>query len=285
MTQILNYLLNIKQKEKMRRSKILNNTIFLLLFLAAFFNILSFAMDQIVVQTEDKIRQSNYNLSQNRIKLTTILNARNNLEEINEDINLESMKMISVYEFSQKKYSLFGKSENFFKENKMSYLLTNKGKNINFYFSQMKEVIQIYNQKTDQINLIIKKSFNTEYFKQLFKENIFYKKIIKGEYFEKIPTNTLDGYENKNEDDRYIVYSSIQDKLKSLSGAGDEIEYLQERLEFEYKKNYAQYIEFLNQYGEQKNINNFIIIISILFQIIGVTFLLLLFKVLIKENY
>ena len=81
------------------------------------------------------------------------------------------------------------------------------------------------------------------------------------------------------------MYSSIQDKLKSLSGAGDEIEYLQERLEFEYKKNYAQYIEFLNQYGEQKNINNFIIIISILFQIIGVTFLLLLFKVLIKENY
>ena len=117
----------------MRRSKILNNTIFLLLFLAAFFNILSFAMDQIVVQTEDKIRQSNYNLSQNRIKLTTILNARNNLEEINEDINLESMKMISVYEFSQKKYSLFRKRENFFKENKMSSLLTNKGKNTNFY--------------------------------------------------------------------------------------------------------------------------------------------------------
>ena len=269
----------------MRRSKILNNTIFLLLFLAAFFNILSFAMDQIVVQTEDKIRESNYNLSQNRIKLTTILNARNNLEEINEDINLESMKMISVYEFSQKKYSLFGSRENFFKENKMSSLLTNKGKNTNFYFSQMKEVIQIYNRKTDQINLIIKKSFNTEYFKKLFKENIFYKKIIKGEYFEKIPTNTLDGYENKNEDDKYIVYSSVQDKLKSLSAAGDEIEYLQEKLEFEYKKNYAQYIEFLNQYGEQKNINNFIIIISILFQIIGVTFLLLLFKVLIKENY
>ena len=107
----------------MRRSKILNNTIFLLLFLAAFFNILSFAMDQIVVQTEDRIRQSNYNLSQNRIKLTTILNARNNLEEINEDINLESMKMISVYEFSQKNI-LFWKRENF--QRKQNVIFVNK---------------------------------------------------------------------------------------------------------------------------------------------------------------
>lgn len=269
----------------MRRSKKINNTIFILLFLAAIFNILSFAMDQIVVQTEDKIRESNYNLSKIRINLNAILNSRNTLEEIQEDVHLEGLNLVSLYEFSQKKYAIFDSDDNYFRERDVSFLAESKDKNLIFYKDQMQDIIFIYNQKVDQFYLILNKSFDNDYFKNLFKENIFFNDILKKEYFKKINTNILENYNEKDDDGRYQVYNEIRKDIEKLISVDDHISSLQDIVELQYKQNYVEYIDYLNVFSERKNINNFIIIISILFQIIGVTFLLLLFKVLIKENY
>ena len=56
------------------------------------------------------------------------------------------------------------------------------------------------------------------------------------------------------------------------------------KLQLFYKETYAEYLIGLDQFAEIKNAKNFYILFSIFCQILGITFILFLFKTLMKEK-
>ena len=68
-----------------RGSKLLNKSMLFLLF-AALFNLVSFTLDQFVVQEEDNLRKVSRNMDNLQTEISTLLNTKNSIKDIELDI-------------------------------------------------------------------------------------------------------------------------------------------------------------------------------------------------------
>ena len=267
----------------MRRSKKLSSSVTIFLLLAAFFNLFSYSLDQLIVQGEDKLRKLNNDLQNKRLIVSDLSNSLNIFQNLRYEISYEADLLSSIIGFNSKSYNIFQSQSD--SSNEIDAKLTDKNliKNSKelelFYAKSIEDWIKIINKKTKQFHKIFKENFSSgqtfEYLKSDQSFNIYLDKpifvISKKEYNE-----FSDGFE------AYEFLTEYNDKLYNIE---DELDSFETKIEREYLFSISKYFDVLDVYSNQNNFNNYLILSSILSQILGLFFLLFLFRSLIKENY
>ena len=74
----------------MRRSKIITNKVLILLVLSGLFNLFSFAFDQMVIQSELKMRELNREMKLNRVNLESLTYSLNTINDLSVEVDKAS---------------------------------------------------------------------------------------------------------------------------------------------------------------------------------------------------
>lgn len=271
----------------MRRTKKLSKYIVFFLLLAAFFNLLSYSLDQLIVQGEDKIRNLNNQLQKSRITVSNLSNSLNIFQNLEYEMAYEATILGSILNFNFKTRNIFLSQNRSEEDNpkELGYKITDKNllqksKELELYYhNKMDQIIDILNHKTNQFHLIFKDNFSSGQTHELLKSMEQFKSYIEKPLFY-IKKSDLEKYED-NQDKFDFIWSYIDILVDAESQLSDFEEYILS----EYLFSISKYFDILDQYSSQNNFNNYLILSSILAQITGLFFLLLLFRSLIKENY
>ncbi len=267
----------------MRRLKKPSFKIIILVILSGIFNLLSYSFDQLVIQSELKNRKLERELTSSRIELETLSYEISTLNDLSSDINKSSFyfyKHLTINIFNSGFFlsdpDLQGvKINNIFKEN--------ISKKIGMtYLENLNEMIFDFNNKLDEIETVSKSIFPMSTLLWPLKEI-------------KIDENIIENFkpaklENKLEDDKrleknYEIYSSIYQKITKLREHRYSYDYLLVKAENEYVTKFSNFFKFVDIYAEQQNKINYYILLSIISQIMGILFILLLFKNIILKKY
>jgi len=98
-----------------------------------------------------------------------------------------------------------------------------------------------------------------------------------------IPENYKEDY-FKEGADKYQYYQEIYYYIRDFKRKGRDIDELSLELQKNFSNKYADYFYSLEEFSSDQNNTNYFILLSIFSQILGLTFLLLLFRNLIYEN-
>ena len=91
----------------MRRSSTINKYIIIFLILSGFFNLLSYSLDQLVVQQEDKIRDLARELQFERTKLESLTYSLNTLEDLRYTTSRSAQNFFASLDFNSKVAQIF----------------------------------------------------------------------------------------------------------------------------------------------------------------------------------
>ena len=91
----------------MRRSSTINKYIIIFLILSGFFNLLSYSLDQLVVQQEDKIRDLARELQFERTKLESLTYSLNTLQDLRYTTSRSAQNFFSSLDFNSKVAQIF----------------------------------------------------------------------------------------------------------------------------------------------------------------------------------
>lgn len=271
----------------MRRTPKLSKKIVVFLLFAAFFNLLSYSLDQLIVQGEDKIRSLNNKLQKNRLTVSNLSNSLNIFQNLGYEISYETSILHSSLGFNFKTRNIF-LSQNKPQDDtskELGYKITDKrllkkSKELEiFYSSKVSEIVDILNHKANQFHQLFKDNFSTGQTYEILKSSEKFKSYISESLFF-IKKSDVDSYE-----DNYDKFDFIWNYLDILYEAEDQVSDFEYNIQSEYLSSVAEYFDILDTYSSQNNFNNYLILSSILAQILGLFFLLLLFRTLIKENY
>jgi len=287
----------------MRRKIIKNSNIIICLIFVALFTALSFLFDQRVVQQENEIRKVNSKLSNAKILLNENLFLLNSLFNISKELGVSYRSKIDALDTSATKRSLFDDPSDWGVDNHLALISGVEGyeklKNdmdkiyINVLKNNNKSVdlLKVYLDIFKQNKIFIKITSNPitesgeEYDFDPLLENIdkYYftqEEIDKIPFKENLNLNLL----ASNKDPLYQLYNEHRERITEFSRLGDYMKELTKLLIVEELKNYRLYEQALLDYSSVKNKKNLYILISILFQILGLTFLMILFKVVISQE-
>ncbi len=261
----------------MRRAKKISSKIVILVILSGLFNLFSYAFDQLVIQSELKNRELERKLISNRIELESLSYEITTLTDLSFDIFKSSN-----YFYKQLPSNLFG-SLAFISNDKIHEIYSlETSKNIGNNFEiKLQELVVDFNNKVDEIDKIFTSMFPfaTRAFPLLetkISENILDKF-----------NNTISNNENeqsKRDEDNYKIYSEIYDKIEEFESFEFHFNYFLARSEREYVINFANFFNFVDTYAEVQNRINYYILLSIISQIFGILFILLLFKSILTEK-
>jgi hypothetical protein len=161
----------------------------------------------------------------------------------------------------------------------------------NSYKRKFNELVKSYNYKTNEIYKVFKENFSSDIAYEKFSHEIEYKTILKTKDL-MIDENIMDdfifeyGKTNKEEqlEVNWQIYSKIYKKISKLSNIKWDLKYLLNLTKEEYVNQFSAFYEFLDTYASNMNKINYYILFSIICQILGILFILLLFKELIKNK-
>ncbi len=274
----------------MRRIKNVSNKIIILVILSGFFNLLSYCFDQLVIQAELKNRDLERRLVSNRISLETLSYEISTLN----DLRFEIVKSTDYFHkhLPTNLYgaiSFLGKDKNSeFSWQKIYDEKTAKKIGDNF-LNNLNQLILDYNKKTDDIDKV---------FKSIFPEPVFYNRLL-GKYYpikelkinEKI-LNTFNTNVSEDEDEQYKrdsenykIYTKIYESIREFKTLEYQFDYYLKRSERKYVIQFSDFFNFVDEYAKEQNKINYFILLSIIAQIMGILFILLLFKsIMINKN-
>jgi hypothetical protein len=272
-----------------RRSKIITNKVLILLILSGLFNLSSFAFDQLVIQSELKMRELNREMKLNRVNLESLTYSLNTINDLAVEVDKASnmfWKDLSFNTWSSLAFNPKNKNGWVDVYDKESIL------NIrNSYKRKFNELVKSYNYKTNEIYKVFKENFSSDIAYEKFSHEIEYKTILKTKDL-MIDENIMDdfifeyGKTNKEEqlEVNWQIYSKIYKKISKLSNIKWDLKYLLNLTKEEYVNQFSAFYEFLDTYASNMNKINYYILFSIICQILGILFILLLFKELIKNK-
>ena len=273
----------------MRRTKKPTIKIIVLVILSGIFNLLSYTFDQLVVQAELKNRSLERKLISNRVELETLSYELITLNDLGFDV-INS----SNYFYKHLPSNLYGSlsllGENPDAKIKWEQIYKNEtkkriGEN---FLTNLNNLVYYFNQKTDEIDTI---------FKSIYPEPIFYNKIF-GKYFPikdiKIDPEILSKFnpyladneekQDNRDNNNFEVYSLIYDKIQEFRNLEYDFSDYLVQLEESYVEKFANFFNFVDEYAKEQNKINYYILLSIISQIFGILFILLLFKSLISNK-
>ena len=164
----------------------------------------------------------------------------------------------------------------------------NKVKDIFIKYKQIKQnTLLIFNKIND--DKIFIKFINKERppndlrnaYKDLERAKNNIKKKAKKDYLIKYNFNAkTEEEQNLN----YNHYVKLYDELNAFNYLKNNFEDLADDFKIEFSKNFSVYFTLIDRYAELNITKNYFILLSILFQIIGLVSLIILFRVLVIEN-
>ena len=274
----------------MRRSisNALSLKVLVFLVLAALFNLISYSLDQLIVQSEDKLRKQNSDLQIIKLKVSDFSSTINIFQNIYFEVSHETNLLRNLWGFNAKTYDLFDMQSKGYLDHQGKItdekLLKNSKELSIFYEKKLYELIEKLNFKTIQFNIIFKENFSTGETFKILKNNQTFLNYLKKPIFE-IDKNLVKEMILLDDEKAYEKFLIVLDYTDLLYKLRDDIEFFEQTIQKEYLNSIAEYFEALNNYSKINNKNNYLILSSICSQIIGLFFLLLLFRTLIKENY
>ena len=91
--------------------------------------------------------------------------------------------------------------------------------------------------------------------------------------------------EQANRDDRnYEIYSQLKNKISDFNAYEATFDFYLNTAENKYVTNFSDFFNFVDKYAEQQNKINYYILLSIISQILGILFILLLFKSILNKK-
>lgn len=269
-----------------RGSKILTSS-FVYLILTAVFNLSSFSLDQFVVQQEDKLREVSREMINLETKISTLINTKNSIQELAFQLIKEEILLYDALDLNTRSVTMLNDNTNLFnkklgkndrKELKIYFKknLINFANRFNLKLNELKKVIS-----SNLDNKLIKNEISIYGYSEKFEEVVNYTP-------NEIKISILDDYgkvgTNEYEDANYEIYNSLYDKIYNNFGISWDLEGIFIIIDKIYIKSFIQYLNVSDVYADIKNKNNFFILLSIASQILGITFLLLLFRSLVSEK-
>ena len=275
----------------MRRASKITNLSIIFLALAGIFNLLSFALDQQVVQQEDKIREINRQVNTYRNDIESLIFGINTLEDLGFNVYNSSATFIDDLDFQTKAVQIFNSKYLDESGHLIRRKFTPKQNNYlnKVYKSQLFKLKEYSNKKILDVNKLFVNTFSSGIIYDYLKEKKKYNNLINLNKIQ-IPDDIFENYNfdekpsKLKEDNNYEIYEEFYGLLENFSDLNNDLMILNEELRPIYVKKYTDYVLYLEFFSERKNKKNFFILFSISCQILGLTFLLMLFRNIIKEN-
>ena len=283
----------------MRRKILKNKNLIASLIVVAVFTFLSFFFDQLVVQQENDIRKKNSEISNKKVEISKSLFLINSVFSISKDLSYSSQIKKNTLDDAYSREGLFSDPD-IYGEYKDKILISGVDgfkKHKKFHDEIFIDVLKNQNSKTDLINF---------YLDNFRKNDIFLEAIKSSEYdltrlnqnldefyftedeFKKLKTLLVDGTNwdllKADEDPFYIFYSDARDKLNGLGYMGDLLYSAGNGIIDLHLQQIKNYEKRLIDYSNTKNKKNMFILLSILFQILALSSLMYLFKIIINQE-
>ena len=283
----------------MRRKILKNKKLIISLIIVAFFTFLSFFFDQLVVQQENNIRKINTETSNKRIEISKGLFLINSIFSISKDLSYSSQIKKNTLDDAYSRHSLFSDPEDYgkFKDKILISGIDGFKKHKIFHEEIFIKVLENHNSKTDLVKFYID-NFN--------KYDLFLEGIKASEYDLTQLTENLDKYyfteddfkkikilQDKgtnwdlltaNNDPFYTFYSDAREKLNDLGYIGDLLYSVGNDIINLHLQEIKNYERNLISFSNIKNKKNLFILLSILFQILALSSLMYLFKIIINQE-
>ena len=286
----------------MRRGIKFSKKAYLVLGLTAFFNLMSIVFDQLVVQHEDKIRVFDSKINNRKLEINSLLYAHKVFDELSFKVHFSAEKMIGDTNYLVKSINYFNsnlpKKISDEEVEKIKTIYINKTKNLakNFKIT-LKETKKIFYKIIEDSTFV--KFLNKERpIDSNFQPNKNITKLKKyfdgkpwsGYYFdEKYVNEFLSKYNFSAQTEEaqlsnYPIYNDFYKEIYDYNRQKNFFYFLSRGFRDEFNKSFSTHTIMLEDFNKLQNTKNYLILLSILFQIVGLVILMILFRVLIIEN-
>ena len=292
----------------MRRGLKFSGLGYFFLALTAIFNLMSIIFDQLVVQQENKIRNYDQIVNEKRIEVNHFLYTHKVFKEISFKIHFSASNLIEEINFLTRILNFLNSdlpkksTQNEINTLKKSYkkkLISNVDR-----FNESITDLQLifYNIQEDKIFLdfLEKKRPPDTQFHPAYELMRYANKLEKlvskrkkslevAKKYDDVGYNYLSNYnfDANTEAEQlrnYELYKEIYADLLQFNRLRWNFESLSEDFKNEFDTSFSEYFIFLDNFAELNVAKNYLILLSILFQIIGLVALASLFRVLIVDN-
>ena len=276
----------------MRRGIRFSKKAYIFLALTAFFNLLAIVFDQLVVQQEDNIRDFDHIINENRQEVHSNLYAHKVFNELMFKVHFSASDLITNLNYLTRViHFLNGDLPKKIEKDNINNIRE-------VYIKKTKDIVRKFEDSKNDTKLIFYKiiedpSFikfiNKERPPDLFDNPYYFLSEAKQNIERKYKNNFLSNYNFKAEttDEQsanYPIYLKLYDDLLKFNRLKNTFDDLSNGFKKEFRRNYSVYYLLLAEYAAINNLKNYLILLSILFQIIGLVTLVILFRVLIEEN-
>lgn len=251
------------------------------LIFSAFFNLASYTFDQVIIHNEEKIREIRRILEMKKSNLYNLNSSLNLSQDLAYDFGYEANIFLSILDFDTRAYDLFNKEETFLDNFKLDLKEIDAKKYSKSYQDKIIKNLNLYNQRIDNLYEVFDTYFTFGITKELLKNTEEYQNFINKKY-SKIPEELIKEYFEKDTD-RYKSYSKFYEKIGNLFDVSADLREISIFLQENFSNKYVEYFDSLEKFSTDQNKTNYYILLSIASQILGLTFLLLLFRNLINE--
>ena len=281
----------------MRRGITFSKKAYIFLAITALFNLMAIVFDQLVVQQEDKIRDFDQIVNEQKQEVNHNLYAHKIFNELFFKIHFNAKDL--MYEMSY-----LVRATNFLNTDlpkkieedkivKIKKIYIKKTKNIvNRFHKEVEDVKIIFNKvKKDKMFLKFiekEKPPNEQFFNPVYLSNRIEKKLnklLKKKEYDLLSNYNFNAKTIKEQSDNFLIYSRFYDDYYSnLTFLKFEFEDLSQSFKQEFNNSFTIYYILLDDFAALKNLKNYLILLSILFQIFGLVSLIILFRILITEH-
>ena len=280
----------------MRRGISFTKRAYILLAITAFFNLMAIVFDQLVVQQEDKIRSFDHIVNEKKQEVNYNLYAHKIFKELYFKIHFNSSDLITDINFLTRALNFLNsdlpKKINDDKIIKLKTKYKKKINNINkkYHNSINDSKILLDGVTKDSAFLkLVNKDIRTDGYQILSYPMKRLDSKLKNLIKESKNNNFLLSYNfnaktAKEQSDNYPIYKKFYKNLVAFNGLKFELDTFSQTFKLEFNKSFAIYYILLDDYAELKNLKNYLILLSILFQILGLVSLIILFRTLILDN-
>lgn len=284
----------------MRRNVKKNSDIIISLIFVAVFTGASFLFDQLVIQQQNNIRIKESVISDKEMELKGNLFLLNSIINVSKDLSYSSQIKKNTLDDVYSRRSLFNNPDYYHKfkdkillsgvkgfekhKNLHDQIYINVLNNHNKKNDLVKSYIEIYKKNDTFLKAIESSEFDVSALLEDFDKYYFTKDEIKERKSLNNRTEIKFEHLASNKDPLYILYSNHRKKLNDLGYMGDLLYVTAQYIGDIQVAALKGYESNLFDYSKIKNKKNFYILLSIIFQILGLASLMLLFKFVINKD-
>ena len=279
----------------MRRGIKFSKRAYIFLAFTAIFNLSSIVFDQLVVQQEDKIRKFDHIINEQKQEVYANLNSHKIFNELFFKVHFNAADLITDLNY-------LVRATNFFNGDLPKKIEENKSKKIKkIYIQKTKNIITKFEKSVTDSQLIFSKVKNDKAFIKFTKKErpvddwrnpLFpllrlekdFRKLKNKIQYDYLSNYNFNAKTTKEQSNNHPIYSRIYNDVLDLNSLKFELDDLADSFKVEFNKSFAIYYILLDENAELNNFKNYLILLSILFQIIGLVSLIILFRILIIEN-